>query len=265
MERAQYIELYNTEKDHWWFRGRRRIISECLRLFCPQKVERALDIGCGTGFNAVLLGNFSKNVFGLDFSDVAADLAKKLNPDFTLIKGEFPEIKLDEQYNVITLLDVLEHIEDDVAALKRIEELLAPGGLALITVPAFDFLWTEHDKLLHHKRRYAKPGLMSLIRSRTNLTIKKISYFNAFMFLPILVFRYLRRAFNLGEGESDFFMLPKPLNYALEKIFSLEAKILRLANFPFGVSIICVLQKPARSSPISVKQNLQSNNLKKQQ
>ncbi|QQG42859.1 MAG: class I SAM-dependent methyltransferase [Candidatus Giovannonibacteria bacterium] len=265
MERAQYIELYNTEKDHWWFRGRRKIISECLRLFCAQKVERALDIGCGTGFNAALLGNFSKNIFGLDFSDVAADLAKKLNPDFTLIKGEFPKIHLHEQYNIVTLLDVLEHIENDGAALKQIEELLAPGGLALITVPAFDFLWTEHDKLLHHKRRYTKTGLRDMIRSNTNLAINKLSYFNFFMFAPIFGFRALRKILNLNEGESDFFMLPKPLNYALEKIFSLEARALRLINFPFGVSVICVLQKPARSSPISVKQNLQSNNLEKQQ
>ncbi|OGF90510.1 hypothetical protein A3I27_02490 [Candidatus Giovannonibacteria bacterium RIFCSPLOWO2_02_FULL_43_11b] len=243
MERAQYIEIYNIEKYHWWFRGRRKVISECLKLFCPEKVEKALDIGCGTGFNATLLGNFAKNVFGLDSSDIAIDLANKLNPNFTLILGEFPRIELREKYDIIAMLDVLEHLEDDSAALKKIEEQLKPGGLALITVPAFSFLWTEHDNLLHHKRRYTKAGLRARILFDTNLIIKKLSYFNLLMFPVIFVFRFLRKIFNFNEGESDFFILPRILNNSLEKIFSLEANILRWIDLPFGVSIICVLQK----------------------
>ena len=78
MERAEYIKMYNLERDHWWFRGRRKIISECLKSVCSQKVERALDIGCGTGFNAAILRNFAKEVSGLDFSDTALELANDI-------------------------------------------------------------------------------------------------------------------------------------------------------------------------------------------
>lgn len=243
MEIAQYYEMYNTEEHHWWFRARRKIIHETLKLFCTNKKERALDIGCGTGFNAAILENFASEVSGLDFSDTALELARKLSPRIILIKGDFLEFKPAQKYNIITLLDVLEHIEDDAAALRRIEDILEPGGVALITVPAFSFLWTEHDNLLHHKRRYTKKELINLIRSGTNLDIKKISYFNTLMFAPILAFRFVRKIFNLGEGESDFFMPQKPINYAFEKIFSLEAPALRWINFPFGVSIICALKK----------------------
>ena len=243
MERGQYLEIYNIERNHWWFRGRRKIIESCLKSFLPNKVANALDVGCGTGFNMILLENFAEKVSGLDKSEVAIRLAKKLNPKLNLIKGSFPEFVTGQQYDIITLLDVLEHIEDDSTALKRIEELLLPGGIALITVPAFSFLWTNYDRLLHHKRRYTKKMLKKLIVSRTSLLIKKMSYFNTLMFLPILIFRALRKVFNLNKDSSDLFILPRPLNSLFEKIFSLESFILRWANFPFGVSILLVLRK----------------------
>ncbi len=248
MEQPQYLAMYNMERDHWWFRGRRKILHSCLKTHSPVKRNNALDIGCGTGFNAALLSNFAKKVAGLDFSDTALELARKSNPNLTLIKGAFPDYKTGEKYEMITLLDVLEHIDDDARAIKRVEELLAPGGIALITIPAYKFLWTEHDALLHHKRRYTKADVLNLISKNTCLSVKKVSYFNAFMFFPILFFRFIRKVFRLKEGNSDFFMLPKPLNNILEKIFSWEAQALQFINFPFGVSIMVLLKKESAST-----------------
>lgn len=245
MEKKLFKEINDIEFGHWWFRGRRKVISNMLRFLVGEKKKTALDIGFGTGLNSKLLGEFSETVSGLDLSEEAILFAKQNNPDLKVFKGEFPLYNFDRSYDIIILLDVLEHIQDDARAIRKIEELLNNGGIALLTVPALQMLWTEHDVLLHHYRRYTKKELQNLILNSSDLIIEKISYFNTFLFFPILSYRFLRKAFGLGKGASDFFMAPTMLNALLSYIFSLESYLLRFANFPIGVSLICVVRRLA--------------------
>lgn len=235
--------MYKIEKYHWWFVGRRNIIYMFLVNFLPNKINNAIDIGCGTGLNTSLLKSFSNNVAALESSDVAINFVKKSNPELSIIKGKFPDFYSNEKYDLITLFDVLEHIKDDSYSLKRIEELLNPGGVALITIPALPLLWTEHDELFGHYRRYKKGELENLITSNTKLSITKISYFNFFLFPPILLIRLIKKIYNFRKGESDFYNSSKPINYLFSKIFSLEGFFIKYVNLPIGSSIICVLRK----------------------
>lgn len=243
MEQETYFQIYRLERDHWWFAARRKIIFSLIKSVLDKKVARALDVGCGTGFNAKILSSFSENVIGLEPSKTAIALAKEVNPNLQIIEKDFLKLDNQKSFGLITLFDVLEHIEDDVSTLKKIEQLLERGGIAVLTVPAFPWLWSQHDMFHHHYRRYTVKNLREKIANHTQLKIERMSFFNFLLFLPLLIMRFSARLLPKRNG-SDLFALPPFINKVLTKIFSLEASLLSKVNLPFGSSIICIVRKP---------------------
>ncbi len=244
MEQYVYQQIFDIEESHWWFIVRRKIISQIIANHVIQPLPKALDIGCGTGLNSRLLKKFVLQVQGLEMAKEAVRLSNLKVPDLRVLHVSFPEAEIQEKFDLVTMFDVLEHLEDDKKSIRRVEEILEPGGLAVLTVPAFKFLWTEHDHVLHHYRRYTKKSLLALIRSNTKLEVEYASYFNTLLFIPIVIFRLLRKVFRFLPGRTDDFAVPKFLNSFFKMIFALDSKLLQFFLLPFGISIICVLKKP---------------------
>ncbi len=243
MDAALYREMYELEDEHWWFRGRRAIILDTLRRFRGSSRGTLLDVGLGTGRNAraFLASGFA--VEGLEFSSEAIAFTRTTLPDLPIVQDSFPSPSVPQnKYEVITLLDVLEHIDDDVAALRAARAALVPGGTLLITVPAFQFLWTPHDELAHHKRRYRRSELRNKIK-QAGLEPQFVSYFNFFLFLPIAIVRLLSLAFRRKSEESDFSRTPAFLNSFFAWMLGFERFLLRHTSLPFGVSIIAVAKR----------------------
>lgn len=241
MEKQLYKEMYEIEEKHWWFRGRRKILFDVLRRQVG-RTGKVLDIGCETGVNAQWLGKLGDGISGIEMSDDAIGLAKKRTPNLKIIKGEFPNIGINERFDLITLFDVLEHFEDDIGALTKIGSLLNPGGHAVFSVPAFSFLWSEHDLLAHHKRRYSARELKEKL-IQAGFSPVRITYFNTFLFWPIFLFRLIRKFSGLYGGKTDFFMAPEPLNKMLSGIFGAERFLLRFINLPLGISLLAIAKK----------------------
>lgn len=251
MEKQAYCELFEIEKEHWWFRGRRAIIFDMISREIPEKVSSALDIGCGTGFNNVLLKEKVEHVTGLEMSDEVIQFTKERAPDITIIKGVFPNVPQHGMFDLITLFDVLEHLDNDAFALKKIHSLLA-GGRVIITVPAFSVLWSEHDEMFHHKRRYTVRDLKHKLET-AGFDVQRISYFNTLLFLPVLLVRVVKKIFGLRTGASDFSLTSSWGNSVLAFLFGFERYFLRFIDFPFGVSIVAVAKKTKNlTSPIKV-------------
>lgn len=236
-----YDELCRREKNDWWFVGRQKIISAILQRYLKGKKNLSIvDIGCGAGNIMDVLGEFGK-VRGVDNNKEIVKFNRKNGKEVSL--GDVCTLRLPEKsFHLVTLLEVLEHIEDDSRALSVVRHILKPEGLIIITVPAFSFLWGSHDVEAFHKRRYSKKELEDKLSS-AGFTLVKVSYINTFLFLPISLIRILKNIFNLGRGKSDFIKYPFLANFFLEKIFSLEAKFLTNFNFPVGVSILAVARR----------------------
>lgn len=243
MEPSLHHTIYEMEKDFWWYAGRRRIIFDLINRLVPLQAQRALDIGCGSGLNALFLPAHIKKVIGIEVSDEAIEAASRTNPRLKIIKGSWPDVSVPGMFDLIICLDVLEHIKDDGTALHAIESLLAPGGIAFLTVPAFPFLWSHHDTVAHHFRRYTRPRLHALVQENTRLNILRLSYFNFFLFFPIIFFRALKKIMPLESGTSDIFLTHLLINTILTSLFGAERYILRSQNFPMGVSLFCILKK----------------------
>jgi 2-polyprenyl-3-methyl-5-hydroxy-6-metoxy-1,4-benzoquinol methylase len=244
MDSPVYKQIYDVELNHWWFDVRRQIIEQTIGKNIKKPVTSALDIGCGTGLNAIILRKFSSTVTGLDRADEAMQFSALRMPDLKVSQAYFPETAPEGAFDLITMFDVLEHLEDDHAALRRVESMLNPGGYYVLTVPAFGFLWTEHDRVLQHFRRYTKKTLLQTVREETGLELIYFNYFNTLLFSPILGFRLLRKIFHFLPNRADDFSMPGPLNGFLKRIFTLDRWLMNYAKLPFGVSIICVFRKP---------------------
>jgi SAM-dependent methyltransferase len=244
MNVSLYREMYDQEDTHWWFRGRRMIILDTLQRFCSPPRGTLLDVGLGTGRNAREFLERGFSVEGLEFSPEAIAFTRTTLPDLPIIKDLFPSPLVPQnKYAVLTMLDVLEHIDDDRAALRAAYNALTPGGALVITVPAFQFLWTGHDALAHHKRRYRRSELREKIQ-KSGFELEFISYFNFFLFLPIVVVRLLSLVFHRKSTTSDFSRTPSFLNSFFAAVFGAERFLLRHTVLPFGVSIIAVAKKP---------------------
>lgn len=245
MHQEIYGEIDQIEKQHWWFRGRRYLLAKLIRRYLKKlPAEKALDIGTATGYNLKILQQFAKKTYTIDPSPLAAQLAKKNSPQSEVIRAFFPEVQLDGKFQIITLLDSLEHIEDDRGSIAKIEELLDHGGIAILMVPAYKFLWSEQDRVLEHRRRYLLKRLRQLVEKNSALKIEYISYFNSVMFLPISGYRLVRKTANFLPGKSDAHIFNSSfLDKVFYPIFMAELKLLPWIKYPFGISIVAVLKK----------------------
>lgn len=242
MDIESYETMYKLEKNYWWFVGRRKIISNLLKKIFPGKIDNALDVGCGTGFNMRVLSKYSRNVCGFESSKHIINYADTQIKS-SIIYGKFPDINIKRKYDLITFFDVLEHIEDDATALHEAYNLLKPGGVIMITVPAFQSLWTKHDEMYHHYRRYNSKQLKNMISSLNGLRIERISYFNFILFPFIYIFRIVKKHIKYDDYTSDFYRYPPIINSLLTAVLAIEAFLIKFIQFPFGLSLICTIRK----------------------
>lgn len=205
-----------------------------------------LEAGCGTGGNLPMLSSLGRvSAFELDTG--ACEVARSRG--FDAREGRLPEAHpfVSERFDLIVLLDVLEHVEADQASLDALARLLEPGGRLILTVPAFPFLWSGHDDQHHHFRRYRRPQLRAGIEA-AGLEVQRISYFNTFLF-PLVVMVRAFRKFSGSKHSDEEAVPPGSLNAALEMIFSSERFLLPRMSFPFGVSLVAVCRLPQRTNP----------------
>jgi SAM-dependent methyltransferase len=237
MERVVYQQMAELDDRHWWYRARRRILADLIRREArPPIGARILEIGCGTGHNLSMLGGFGQ-VDGLELDDEAAALSEK-RLGRSIIRSPLPELEgVANDYDLIGAFDVIEHIDDDHAALAAIATKLKPGGKFIMTVPAHPWMWTAHDVANHHKRRYSKGALRALVE-RSPMRLDKIGYFNSLLF-PVAVAE--RAASKLrGKDDGDVSLPPKLLNGALEAVFASERYLVGRLPLPPGLSLFAV-------------------------
>ena len=220
---------------HWWWVARRRLLSYWLdRLLGPGGRERhILEVGCSTGSNLRMLQRYG-TVEGLEMHDAAVAFCHDHYPDISVRQGAIP-MTLDRRYDALCLFDVLEHIDDDAGALAWCRDHLADDGRLFLTVPAYPFLWSRHDEVAHHKRRYTHATLLPHIAQR--FTIDYVSYFNFHLFPAIAAARLMQRGLGLSSGEQDKRVGAGALNGLLTAIFASERLWLRLGPLPAGVSL----------------------------
>ncbi len=243
-----YQEMARVEDTHWWFRGRRSIIRSVLSQLDLPPQSGILDAGSGTGGNLAMLSAFG-HVYAMEMDAEARDLAEKRGI-VKLEDGELPgRIPFGEQqFDLAVMFDVLEHIEQDFSSLSAIRGRLTPKGYLLLTVPAFEALWSSHDAIHYHKRRYSLAPLRRLVE-RAGYKVVRASYINFWLFPLIALMRVLdhvtgnRLLGHKPDGNAELSIPPKPVNWLLEKTFASEAKLIRGMRLPFGVSIILLARK----------------------
>ena len=241
MEKEIYTQMNLLEDKHWWFVGRRKIIESVLDKFYKKPTSnKILEIGCGTGGNLPLLSKYGA-LTAIEQYDEAIEIAAKRNI-CPIHKGSLPDnLQLNDEFDLICMLDVLEHIEDDSGALNNLASQLNSNGMLLITVPAYRFLWSAHDEIHHHHRRYTRKELENII-VKSGLKIKYSTYFNTLLFPIVYSVRLVGKLVNKNQA-SDANMPSPIINFLLQSIFQLESLILSIIILPFGVSVLVLAEK----------------------
>lgn len=246
MERAVYDRMAELDTHHWWFTARRRILAEIIRrVVRPPANARILEIGAGTGHNLAMLGQFG-TVDGVEFDEHARDIASA-RTGHKVAFAALPELEdvKPGQYDLIALLDVLEHVIDDRGSLAAILERLKPGGALLLTVPANPWMWSAHDVAHHHHRRYRKREIAALAKE-AGFAIELLSPFNSLLFPLIAAARFVGKLRN--DQSSDDAMPSAPVNRILDSVFGFEKTLIGRLPMPFGVSLVAVLRRPSASA-----------------
>lgn len=245
MDESVYHLHYKQEESHWWFAARSEIVRRMIESYGNLKPgDTILDIGCGTGAIMKELSDRYR-VVGIDMSPIAVEYSKKrgLKDVFVMPVQEFPR----DRYNVraALLLDVIEHIDDDIDVLNSAREIVGPEGRVIITVPAYMWMWGAHDLLHHHKRRYNAETLRAAL-DRAGLEPVKLTYFNTLLFPLAAVKKLMDRK---KTPSIDDVSLDQPsglVNKVFKSVFAAERGILPATNLPFGVSLLTVA-RPKRS------------------
>jgi len=238
MERAAYREMADLDQRHWWYRARREVLADLIRrTIRPPKDAKILEIGCGTGHNLEMLGTFGR-VDAIEVDDECRAIAEK-RLGRSIASARLPELAgiPDGKYDLIAALDVIEHIDEDSAAVAAIAGKLKPGGKFLMTVPAHSWMWSAHDVVNHHKRRYSKAALKRLVGG-SPLKLDKLGYFNSLLF-PAAVAERLASKMR-GKDDADVKLPSAPLNSALRTVFAAERHFVGRLPLPPGLSLFAV-------------------------
>jgi SAM-dependent methyltransferase len=235
-----YVAVHLEEdRLHWWFRGRLAVILAALRRTVPRRPVRLLELGCGSGNVLAALGEFGETV-GMEVHPELAAAARSAGLDVRA--GALPEdlVVPPGWADVVLLLDVIEHLDDDAAALATARRALAPGGLLVVTVPAYRWLWSAHDVALGHRRRYAAPALRRLV-TRAGFGVLHVSYFNTVLFPAVALARLWKRL--TGARAHDLHRPAPALNRWLERLFALERHVVPRVALPFGASLLLIARR----------------------
>lgn len=242
MEREVYREMRVLQREHWWFLGRRRVLTALLGGLGLRKGARILEAGAGSGGNVPMLQAFG-DVSAFDMDAEAAGYCKQ-DTGVDCLVGALPDgnpFQGDAGFDLVVALDVLEHIDGDVESLRSLASCLAPGGRMLLTVPAYQWMFSGHDVVHHHRRRYDRPGLAQVV-SAAGLRVRRISYYNSLLFPVVATVRLAQRV--LGrQARTDTSMGSKLANGLLAGVFGMEAGWLRHAGFPAGTSLFVLAER----------------------
>src|SRR5206468_12223902 len=237
-----FDRMAELDQHHWWFLARRRILDAVIRRKVrPGKDSRVLEVGCGTGHNLAMLGRYGK-LEACELDKCARAVAsKRLGRQVRIAR--LPDLTMFKRngYDLIALLDVLEHVPDDLASLRAIHMRLKPGGALLLTVPANAWMWSAHDAAHHHFRRYSKKQLEELFL-RSGLEVQLLSYFNTLLFPLVAAARIVGKI--TRKHSADDKLPSAPVNAALNRIFGWEAGLLGRVPMPVGVSLVAVVRRP---------------------
>jgi SAM-dependent methyltransferase len=241
MERKVYEQMAKLDAKHWWFTARRRILDGVIeRIVRPPNGARILELGAGTGHNLAMLSRFGQ-VEASELDPVARELASE-RLGRPVVEAALPDLSMfaSDSYDLVALLDVLEHVPDDRNSLRATYQLLKPGGALLLTVPINPWMWSAHDVAHHHHRRYRKQEIRQLAEE-SGYSIDLLSPFNSLLFPPIAAVRLLGKL--TGKDDSDDAMPSPIVNKVLDGVFGLERGLIGRVPMPFGVSLVAVLRR----------------------
>ena len=249
MRAVEYQKMFEIEDTYWWFVGRRRLTETMLDRHLPADPDaRILDFGCGTGANFALFSRYGRVVLQ-DYYQAPLDFCQQRGVG-PLVRGAAERLPFgDGAFDLVAATDVIEHIDDDTAALMEVARVTKPGGHVMLTVPAYMSLWSEHDEALAHKRRYTPRQVRELVEG-AGLEIVKLTSYLTVLFPVGVAIRWSQRLLRVisprrreGSPQTRHFMLPAFANAALIWLQTLEARLARAISLPFGVSIFCLARK----------------------
>jgi len=241
MQSHHYPILYQVEDTHWWYVGRRRIIQSLVeKISTTLKTQRILDVGCGTGANLKMLAAYGK-AEGVDISPQAVDFCHERGLDSVKL-GAIEQLPYEsDSFELVTALDVIEHLDDDIAGLREMRRVLRRDGRILVFVPAFMFLWGVQDDVSNHRRRYTLPRLLKAVEE-AGFSVEWSSYANISFFLPVLVVRSVMRWLGL-RADTEYGINISLMNGPFSHLFAAERFILNRGSIPFGVSAVCIARR----------------------
>ncbi|HSM17125.1 MAG TPA: class I SAM-dependent methyltransferase [Gemmatimonadales bacterium] len=244
MDESLYWKFLEVERSHWWFVARRQILLALFRHYLPRG-GRILDVGCATGY-FIEGAQQEFDAWGIDPSPVAVKICQdrgltQVVPGST---EDFAAVQ-DKRFDAVGFFDVIEHVDDDLSALTNARAVLADRGLVMITVPAYMWLWSEHDVLNEHKRRYVREEVAALVQ-RAGFEIEQLTYFNSYLFPSAVLARLARRVIR-SVGKADLSMPPPWANRLMTRVFASERRRLvpngRPRGFPAGLSLLAIARK----------------------
>ena len=242
MDRNYELQTHRAEDRHWWYRGRRSVLENVIAGLRLPARARILDAGCGSGRNMLELARHG-TVTGMELSPTSVALARERGAG-EVIEGSVLSMPFDSaSFDLAVSLDVIEHLEDDLQALRELRRVIAPGGALLITVPAYQWLWSGHDEINHHHRRYTRHSLRA-VAERAGWREARTTYFNSLLLPVAIMLRVLDRvSTKTTESSLDLWVPPQPLNWLLERPLELEARVIGGGGrIPAGLSLLSVLR-----------------------
>jgi len=240
MNPDEYTKMFELEDHYWWFVGRRRLALQLLKNYTTVSNPDVLDLGCGTGVVLRELSSWARPT-GVDMSHLALNFCRRRSLK-RLILGDGAKLPIAQsQVDAIIGLDIFEHIEDDVAAFKEAYRVLRPGGILVLSVPAFRSLWGPHDVALMHFRRYRTAEVRKRLEE-AGFTIRRTSYSVFFLFPIVVVWRVFEKR-KKGPAKASLVSVPKWMNRLLVALQDLETMMISRFDLPWGSSVIAVAQR----------------------